>query len=73
VKRKLTAERDAELVDELRLRVLFTNKMLCRRYGISPSTLKRKQRAALERPLPAIDADTMHVVCFPARRKVETI
>ena len=71
MKRKLTPERDAELINELRLRVLFTNKMLCRRYGISPSTLKRKQRAALERPLPAIGADTMHVVCFTARQKVK--
>ena len=44
---------------------------LCRRYGISPSTLKRKQRAARERPLPVHDADDVHMLYFCTRKKVK--
>ena len=73
MKRKLTPERAAELENELRLRTIFSNKRLCRRYGISLSTLKRAQRAALERPLPATgaatDDDDVHVLYFRAPKK----
>lgn len=61
---RLPAERRAELLNELRLRRLFTNKMLCRRYGVSLSTLKRLQAEALERPLQMgrIGPETVRVV-----------
>lgn len=45
---KLSRERRAELLNELQLRVLFRDKMLCRRYGVSRSTLARLQREALD-------------------------
>jgi hypothetical protein len=62
---RLSPERRAELLNELRLRRLFTNKMLCRRYGVSLSTLKRLQAEALERPLDPmgrIGPETVRVV-----------
>jgi hypothetical protein len=46
---KLSPAREAELLNELRLRVLFRDKSLCKRYGVSRSTLARLQRKALDR------------------------
>jgi AraC-like DNA-binding protein len=65
---KLSAERRAELLNELRLRVLFKDKTLCRRYGISRSTLARLQREALERPMTQNVSDTVHVLCLTTSR-----
>jgi hypothetical protein len=45
---KLSPEREAELLNELRLRVLFSDRALCRRYGISRRTLVRLQSKALD-------------------------
>lgn len=45
---KLSRERRAELINELQLRVLFRDKSLCKRYGVSRSTLARLQREALD-------------------------
>jgi hypothetical protein len=46
--RKLSPQRRAELINELKLRVLFRDKSLCKRYGVSRSTLARLQREALD-------------------------
>jgi hypothetical protein len=72
---KLTAERKAELLNELRLRVLFKDRALCRRFGISRRTLSRLQSEALDpfaeglsqvldRQMAQIEPDTLHVICF---------
>jgi hypothetical protein len=61
---KLTAERKAELLNELKLRVLFRDKSLCRRYGISRSTLARLQREALD------EQTTAQIVSFSVSAKV---
>lgn len=50
---KLNAARREELLNELRLRVLFRDKSLCKRYGVSRSTLARLQREALDGQLVA--------------------
>ncbi len=68
---KLSAERRAELLNELRLRMLFRDKVLCRRYGISRSTLTRLQAEALERPLTQKASDTVHVTLFTSRGPLE--
>jgi hypothetical protein len=72
---KLSAERRAELVAELRLRELFTNKALCRRYGVSRRTLVRLRAEMMqERPLAQFGTATHHVLLFttnvPRRAKV---
>lgn len=64
---KLSPARRAELLNELRLRVLFSNKALARRYGVSRRTLVRLQAEALARPLAPMAPDTLHVLCFPMR------
>jgi hypothetical protein len=61
---KLSPARRAELLNELRLRVLFKDKVLCARYGISRRTLTRLQAEALEQPLAQKTPDTLHIVCF---------
>jgi hypothetical protein len=66
---KLTPERRAELINELQLRVLFRDKLLCRRYGVSRSTLARLQREALdERPITQNVSETVHVLCLRTTR-----
>ena len=57
---KLTLERRTELMNELRLRVLFRDKCLCRRYGVSRSTLAILQREAFKQPMAA----ESHVLWF---------
>ncbi len=70
---KLAPERRAELLNELRLRVLFKDKALCRRYGISRRTLTRLQAEALEQPMAQIEPDTLHVICFPSNRSTKRV
>lgn len=76
---KLPPEREAELLNELRLRVLFSNKALCRRYGISRRTLVRLQSkaldpfgeglfSALDQQLARITPDTLRITCFYSNR-----
>ena len=47
--KKLSRELRAELIRELQLRVLFRDKSLCKRYGVSRSTLARLQREAFDK------------------------
>ena len=61
---KLSPARRAELIAELQLRLLFRDKVLCRRYGVSRSTLARLQREALEQMTQNAPKD-MHVLWFP--------
>jgi hypothetical protein len=74
---KLTPQREAELLNELRLRTLFSNKALCRRYGVSRRTLVRIQSKALDpfgegvyqslkQKMAQITPDTLHLICFTA-------
>jgi hypothetical protein len=76
---KLTRQREAELLNELRLRVLFSNRAICRRYNISRRTLVRLQSKALDpygegvfpalkQQLAQITPDTLHVVCFTSNQ-----
>lgn len=71
---RLSPERRAELINELRLRRLFTNKRLCDRYGVSLSTLKRLQTEAFERPLDPmgrIGSETVRVVLSNGDRPIK--
>jgi hypothetical protein len=61
---KLSPSRRAELLNELQLRVLFRDKVLCRRYGVSRSTLARLQREALDQMAQNVPKD-IHVLWFP--------
>lgn len=65
---KLSPARRAELLNELRLRMLFKDKVLCARYGISRRTLTRLQAEALERPMAQNAPDMLHAVCFTSNR-----
>jgi hypothetical protein len=65
---KLSPERRAELLNELRLRVLFKDKALCRRYGVSRATLCRLQREALEQPMTQNASDSVHILCLTTSR-----
>lgn len=48
---KLTPERRAELLDEMRFAELFNEEMWVLRYGVSLRTIKRLRAEARERPL----------------------
>lgn len=64
---KLSRERRAELLNELKLRVLFRDKSLCRRYGVSRSMLGRLQREALAEKTQNEPTD-IYVTWFPIKR-----
>ncbi|MGO9038185.1 MAG: hypothetical protein ACLQKH_09385 [Steroidobacteraceae bacterium] len=64
---KLSAERRAELLAEMRLAQFFTEKEWNRRFGVSPRTLRRLRAEALEHPL-ARSGD-LHVLLLPPRPK----
>ena len=70
---KLSPERRAELINELHLRVLFRDKLICKRYGISRSTLARLQREALDQHMTQNAPQSIHVLVLngdmPLRRK----
>ena len=61
---RLSPQRRAELLNELRLRMLFRDKIMCRRWGISRRTLARLQAEALMRPMAQKVPDTLRIVCF---------
>ena len=69
---RLSPARRNELIAELQLRFLFRDKVLCRRYGVSRSTLARLQREALDQMTQKAPTD-MHVLWFPTNgpRKVK--
>jgi hypothetical protein len=50
---KLSPAREAELLNELRFRVLLRDKSLCKKYGVSRSKLARLQRKAIDKQLVA--------------------
>jgi hypothetical protein len=67
---KLSATQRAKIKSEIRLRRLLRDKMICKRYRISRSTLVRLQREELEeRPRLASDV-TVNILDFgvPQRR-----
>ncbi len=59
---KLSPAREAELLAELELASLFTEKMWMRRYGVSARTLGRLKAKVRRRPVAEIQPDTLHVV-----------
>lgn len=64
MKRKLSPKREAELLAELELRRLFRDKVLCQRYGVSRSYLRKLQVKACEKPDAHFASQTGAVVVF---------
>ena len=65
----LPPAREAELLAEMELAELFTEKMWQRRYGLSPRTLRRLRAKMRERqrPVAALGPDTVHVVVIQSK------
>jgi hypothetical protein len=71
MKRKLSPERLAELLNEMELADQFTEKRWAARFGISipyVRYLRRQARERRERMIPNQSQD-LHVVCFSTRSK----
>ncbi|HEX3915536.1 MAG TPA: hypothetical protein VHW71_18710 [Steroidobacteraceae bacterium] len=68
---KLSPEREAELLNEMALAEIFTEKAWQRRYGVKPRTIRRLRAKMRERfgTVAALGPDTVHVLMLNGSRK----
>jgi AraC-like DNA-binding protein len=67
---KLTPDQRREILNEMELAELFTEKLWAQRFGISIPTVRRLRREARERhKLIRNVSGTLHVLCFNSPNK----
>ena len=69
---RLSPESRAELLNELRLRRLFRDKVMCKRWGISQRTLARLQAEVLAEPMAQKMPDAVRIACFTTSDRKKT-
>jgi hypothetical protein len=68
---KLSPEREAELLNEMALAEIFTEKAWQRRYGVKPRTIRRLRAKMRERfgTVAGLGPDTVHVLVLNGSKK----
>jgi hypothetical protein len=63
---KLSPSREAELLNEMKLAELFTERAWMARYGVSARTLRRLRAKVRQHQgsLAALGPDTVHILCL---------